>query len=69
MLLLLVSRVTPLIRTDDNARRKRRLRLRTRKGGRRGRDWRGFGNEYRSIDSLRELRRTGRRFGVRSVDA
>jgi hypothetical protein len=58
-----------LIRTDDDARRKRRLRLRTRKGGRRWRDWRGFGNEYRGIDSLRKLRRTGRRFGVRSAGA
>jgi hypothetical protein len=69
VLLLFVSRVTALIRIDDNARRKRRLRLRTRKGGRCWRGWRGFGNEYRSIDSLRKLRGTGRRFGVRSAGA
>jgi hypothetical protein len=43
-------------RFRDNARRKRGLRLRTRKGRRRRRDRRRFGNEYRGVDGLRELR-------------
>jgi hypothetical protein len=69
VLLLSVSRVTTLMRTDDDARRKRRLRLRSRNGGRRWRDWGGFRNEYRGIDSLRKLRGAGRRFGFRSAGA
>jgi hypothetical protein len=44
-----------LIREDDDARRERRLCLRARKRGRRRRERRGFGNEYRGIDGLRQL--------------
>src|SRR5712675_1438062 len=49
-------------RKKVDARRKRGLRLRTRKRGRRRRERRGFGNEYRGIDDLREIRRSARRF-------
>jgi len=56
-------------RKKVDARRKRGLRLRTRKRGRRRRERRGFGNEYRGIDGLREIRRSARRFRWRAASS
>jgi hypothetical protein len=48
-----------------NVRSKGGLRLRTRRRGRSRRERRGFRNEYRGINGLRQLRGNARRFGLR----